>query len=604
MSDLNVTSCLCLLRNALRLRVMLAAFTLGILALVAACSNQDVDPAPVDQVKKTTPVEKEHVPQTSTHSPPRTDPAPTHPMQDALSVEEAVVFSTAQRKASASVANGRIARAQQAAPLGYMGPPPHNERYEAFDNNGVKWVDRDPVSTFSIDVDTASYANMRRQVNQGQLPHADSIRVEELINYFQYGYVAPQEDLPFGIFTEMGPSPWDANRKLLHIGIKSQIPDQSELPPANLVFLIDVSGSMQAANKLPLLKNAMKMLTNQLRDEDRIAIVVYAGAAGKVLEPTPGSNKMAIHAAIDGLTAGGSTNGGAGIHLAYNLAQQSYLKGGINRVLLATDGDFNVGTTDDRSLKQLIETKRASGIALSVMGFGTGNYNDQLMQTIAQVGNGNAAYIDTIGEARKVLVEEFGATLNMVAKDTKVQIEFNPEVVETYRLIGYETRHLNREDFNNDTVDAGEIGAGHTVTALYEITLNGDTPVADPLRYGASKSELRADQASAELAYLKVRYKAPNADNSQLIEQPLYVRDIESRIDNTSADYRFASAVAWFGQVLRNNPQVQNQDFDSIINTANGAKGQDTHGYRSEFVNLVRTVAALNPPKHVDLSQK
>ncbi len=469
------------------------------------------------------------------------------------------------------------------------------ENYERFENNGVHWVTRDPVSTFSIDVDSAAYANMRRQLNEGQLPAPDSIRVEELINYFSYDYPRPDDRAtPFSIYTEMGPSPWASNRKLLHVGINGWQPAERALPPANLVFLIDVSGSMQAPNKLYLLKSAMKLLVSQLRAEDRIAIAVYAGAAGEVLAPTAGNEKARINAAIDNLQAGGSTNGGAGIRLAYNLATQGFVKDGINRVILATDGDFNVGTTDVSELENLVERKRESGVALTVLGFGTGNYNDQLMQTIAQAGNGNAAYIDTLNEARKVLVEELGSTLDIIAKDMKVQIEFNPAVVETYRLIGYETRHLEREDFNNDKVDAGDVGAGHTVTALYEITLAGSQAIADPLRYGGDVAQPAQRRAgNAEVAFLKLRYKRPDESTSRLIERPLYLRDMGDELAGMSASYRFSGAVAWLGQLLRGNQRVENDDLKAVAALARAARGDDPHGYRSEFLNLVQTASAL-----------
>ena len=473
---------------------------------------------------------------------------------------------------------------------------PGRENYEDFDNNPLKWVRNDPVSTFSVDVDTASYANVRRMLNQGQLPPADAVRVEEMINYFSYNYPrTSNRTAPFSVYTEMGPSPWSTSTKLLHVGINGWQPDNSELPAANLVFLIDVSGSMNSPHKLGLLKSAMKMMVNQLREQDTVSIAVYAGSSGTALEPTPGDQKAKINAAIDNLHAGGSTNGAAGIHLAYQMAEQRFQQEGVNRVILATDGDFNVGTTNIDALETLVERKRKSGVALTVLGFGQGNYNDHLMQKIAQIGNGNAAYIDSMSEARKVLVEELGATLNIIAKDTKVQIEFNPELVEAYRLVGYETRHLNREDFNNDKVDAGEIGAGHTVTALYEITLVGDqNALIDPLRYeDAQKPQsVAGDFKTQELAFLRLRYKAPDSNSSQLIEQPLMARDIHDDLQKTSDTFRFSAAVAWLGQQLRGNRQVD-EDVSAIAQLAQQAKGADQHGYRAEFIKLVKIVAAL-----------
>ena len=488
--------------------------------------------------------------------------------------------------------------------------PPHyqdqgRENYEAFDDNGLFWAHQTPVSTFSIDVDTASYANVRRFLNEGHLPNPEAVRVEELVNYFDYTYPTNRDERasreqPFSVYTEIGPSPWSADQKLVHIGVNGWQEDAAELPPANLVFLIDVSGSMNAPNKLGLLRQAMKMLARQLRPEDRLSIAVYAGSSGTVLEPTAGGDYAKIAQAIDNLQAGGSTNGGAGIRLAYNLAKQNFIKEGVNRVILATDGDFNVGTTDIGELERMVERERASGVALSVLGFGTGNYNDHLMQKIAQIGNGNAAYIDTMNEARKVLVDELAATLNIIAQDVKIQVEFNPEVVATYRLIGYETRHLNREDFNNDKIDAGEIGAGHRVTALYEIGLtNAEQTLIDPLRYGEQQSEpvVKGDFGpNDEIAFVKLRYKAPGGDRSKLITQPLFVRDMQTNIDATSETYRFAAAVAWFGQILRENKLVHGDDMNGVIDLANTAKGTDGHGYRAEFIGLARTAGALATP--------
>jgi Ca-activated chloride channel family protein len=471
--------------------------------------------------------------------------------------------------------------------------PLDREAYTHIDTNPVHLVRETPVSTFSIDVDTASYANIRRLLNQGVLPRHDAIRVEEMINYFSYSYPVPSEnEQPFSVYTEIGPSPWHAKRHLLHVGIKGyEIPEQ-ELPPANLVFLIDVSGSMRSTDKLGLLKTAMKLLTKRLSAEDRVAIAVYAGAAGTVLEPTSGSDRFQIDGAIDRLTAGGSTNGGAGIRLAYTLARQGFIDNGINRVILATDGDFNVGTTDTEALKDLVEAERDSGVALTVLGFGGGNYNDALMQELAQIGNGNAAYIDTLNEARKVLVEEIGATLNLIAQDVKVQIEFNPDTVEEYRLIGYETRHLNREDFNNDAIDAGDIGAGHTVTALYEVALAGSGGgLIDPLRYAP---EQPGESRTSELAFLKLCYKLPGTAESRLITRPLTTDQVIGELGDTSDNYRFSAAVAGFGQLLRGGEYTGAFDLGAAGRLAASARGQDVYGYRGEFLGLVRTADALS----------
>ncbi len=386
------------------------------------------------------------------------------------------------------------------------------ENYAHFEDNRLKRVSEQPVSTFSIDVDTGAYSNARHILNAGGLPVKDSVSVEEFINYFSYDYPTPKNrNRPFNVVTELGPNPWNPDTQLLHIGIKGYEVPKSEIPATNLVFLVDVSGSMRSDDKLGLLKTSLTMLTKQLRRQDRISIVVYAGASGVVLEPVSGNRKGEIIVALDSLSAGGSTNGGAGIRLAYAMAKQAFVEDGINRVLLATDGDFNVGTTNFEALKNLVEEKRKTGVSLTTLGFGSGNYNDHLMEQLADAGNGNYAYIDTLNEARKVLVEQMSATLQTIAKDVKIQIEFNPDVVAEYRLIGYENRILAREDFNNDQVDAGEIGAGHTVTAVYEIALAGSSGQrVDPLRY---QTEDRADKATAsELAFLRLRYKAPNGD--------------------------------------------------------------------------------------------
>ena len=480
-----------------------------------------------------------------------------------------------------------------------MSPPQYlleanNEKYNHQKNNGVSIVSEQPVSTFSVDVDTASYANIRRVLNQGSLPQHDAVRVEELINYFSYDYPTPTKE-PFSVYSEIGPSPYNADKHLLHIGIKGKSVAADSRPAANLVFLIDVSGSMNQTNKIGLLKNALKMLTNQLSQQDSVAIVVYAGAAGTVLTPTKGDNKQAIIDALAKLTAGGSTNGGEGIEAAYRLAQQSFIKGGINRIMLATDGDFNVGTTNNQALKSLIESKRKSGIDLSILGLGTGNYNDELMQQLAQNGNGNAYYIDTLNEARKVLVEELSSTLLTIAKDVKIQVEFNPQLVSEYRLIGYETRALNREDFNNDKVDAGDIGAGHTVTAIYEVSLtNSSNKANDPLRYQNNSSQ-SDENKSDELAFLRLRYKAPEEKSSELIEIAINKKQIINKLDDTSNNYQFSAAVAGFAQLLRGGTNLSTMELDNIILLAQQGKGEDIHGYRAEFINMVKLAQALSP---------
>jgi len=471
--------------------------------------------------------------------------------------------------------------------------PVDRENYEHFGDNPVKLTSRQPVSTFSIDVDTGAYSNVRRFLNGGNLPPEDAIRVEELINYFSYDYPVPDSvDVPFAVATDLAAAPWNADRLLMQIGIKGYEVSADKRSAANLVFLVDVSGSMNSADKLPLLKNALKMLTRELRADDRVSMVVYAGASGVVLEPTAGDKHFAIVRALDELRPGGSTNGASGIRLAYQLAEQSFIEDGINRVMLATDGDFNVGTVDFDALVDLIERKRVSGISLTTLGFGTGNYNDHLMEQLADSGNGNYAYIDTLNEGRKVLVDELNATLQTIASDVKIQVEFNPAVVAEYRLIGYENRMLRREDFNNDKIDAGEIGAGHTVTALYELTLVGSSArLVDPLRYGTPEPVAQNDDK--EIAFVRLRYKAPDRDTSELIERPIYRRDIRAGGD-TSAELQFAASVAAFGQLLRGGEYVGDYGFDDVAQLAARSRGKDFHGYRSEFLRLVRLADSLS----------
>jgi len=480
--------------------------------------------------------------------------------------------------------------------LRYPSEEVDRENYAHFSDNPVLRVAEYPVSTFSIDVDTGSYTNTRRILNQGRMPVKDAVRVEEFINYFNYDYPMPtNSEAPFNVVTEMGPTPWNAKTYLLHIGIKGYEQPNAALPATNLVFLVDVSGSMQSPDKLELLKKSLQMLTQKLRAEDTISIVVYAGASGVVLEPTPGSNKADILQALESLSAGGSTNGAAGIRLAYLKAQQAFKDKGINRVILATDGDFNVGTTDFEALKNLVEEKRNTGIYLTTLGFGTGNYNDKLMEQLADVGNGNYAYIDSLMEAQKVLVNEMGATLHTIAKDVKIQIEFNPHTVAEYRLIGYENRALRREDFNNDKIDAGEIGAGHTVTAIYEISLAGSAgQLMDPLRYQASALPEKTNINGNELAFLRLRYKKPDNDNSILMETPVLKQQIISDLNKTSERYRFAASVAGFGQLLRGGAFTQHYSFRDIAALAVRAKGLDRYGYRSEFVRLVELADTLS----------
>jgi Ca-activated chloride channel family protein len=458
-------------------------------------------------------------------------------------------------------------------------PAPNAERYAALPPNEVKSVALDPLSTFSIDVDTGSYTNVRRMLNQGQRPPADAVRAEEFINYFDYDYPLPTErSAPFSVTTELAAAPWNADRQLLLIGLKGYELPAQHLPKSNLVFLLDVSGSMNEATKLPLLKESLKLLVQQLDADDSVAIVVYAGAAGMVLPPTPGNERERIMAALDSLSAGGSTNGGEGINLAYALAREAYIEGGINRVILATDGDFNVGTTSTDQLKQLVEAQRSDGVSLTTLGFGQGNYNDELSEQLANIGNGNHAYIDTLAEARKVLVEARSATLFTIAKDVKIQIEFNPQQVSEYRLIGYQNRRLANADFNNDAKDAGEIGAGHEVTALYELNLGP-----------AARAQPTTTQFGDSLALLKLRFKQADADQSQLLQ--FAVRAAEAQTD--SERLRFAAAVAAFAELLRGTELATGFDYAAVSRLASGARGADTFGYRREFLDLVAKAARL-----------
>ena len=486
-----------------------------------------------------------------------------------------------------------------------MPAPENTETYPHAKPNPVHVAQSDPVSTFSIDVDTASYSNVRRFLNEGSLPPTDAVRVEEMVNYFDYSYALPRDRAqPFQPTVAVYPTPWNKNTMLLHIGIKGFDIPQTERPHANLVFLIDTSGSMDEPNKLPLLKRSFALLVDQLKPDDHVSIVVYAGSAGTVLEPTPGANKAAILAALDHMSAGGSTAGGEGIRQAYQLAEANFEKGAVNRVILATDGDFNVGITDPNALEDFVARKRETGIFLTVLGFGEGNYHDATMQKLAQAGNGNAAYIDTMNEAHKVFETELFGTLFTIAKDVKIQVEFNPKVVAEYRLVGYETRLLDRTDFNNDRVDAGEIGSGHAVTAIYEITPVGSpAQMSDPLRYqngqnGGQPAAVPAEGNGGEYAFVKIRYKLPNEDTSHLMTRPVTHADVVSDFAKLPEDLRFAAAVAGAGQLLRHDPYIKQFDWDQAIEIAQNARGEDPYGYRTEFVQMMRhakTAAAMQP---------
>ena len=477
-----------------------------------------------------------------------------------------------------------------ASPIGQQ-----EESYKGITENGFHNPKDNPLSTFSIDVDAASYSNVRRFINNGELPPKDAVRIEEMINYFNYNLPAPTNNEPVAIHTELSTTPWNPQHRLLRIGLKALVVQTDKLPASNLVFLIDVSGSMASANKLPLVQSSLKMLVDQLRTQDKVAIVVYAGAAGLVLPSTAGSEKTKIKDAIERLDAGGSTAGGEGIRLAYQTAKQNFLKSGNNRVILATDGDFNVGASSDSDMEHLIEQERKSGVFLSVLGYGMGNYKDSKMETLADKGNGNYAYIDNITEARKTLVSEFGGTLFTVAKDVKLQLEFNPGKVAAYRLIGYENRMLNKEDFNNDQKDAGDMGAGHNVIALYEIIPAGIkdkfTNSVDPLKYQKAEKPVN-NFISNDMLTIKFRYKEPAGSVSKLRQAVVMDKPIEFK--NTSVDFRFATAVAEFGMLLRDSEFKQKSRYDEAINIARAAKGTDHEGYRAEFVKLAESAKLLS----------
>jgi len=469
----------------------------------------------------------------------------------------------------------------------------NTEAYDRIEDNPFKSVAENPLATFSIDVDTASYANVRRFLTQNQIPPRDSVRIEELINYFTYDYPQPTGKHPIAVHTEVAAAPWKPDHRLVRIGVKAKDIDMSRRPPTNLVFLIDVSGSMMPPEKLPLLKSALKLLVDKLTENDRVAIAVYAGNSGLVLPSTAGDKKEIIIQTLDRLEAGGSTNGASGIQLAYDTAVANFIRGGVNRVILCTDGDFNVGITNQGDLTRLIEDKAKSGVFLSVLGFGMGNLKDSTMEKLADKGNGNYAYIDSVNEARKVLVEEMGATLMTLAKDVKIQVDFNPAQVNAYRLIGYENRVLRNEDFNDDTKDAGDMGAGHTVTALFEIVPRGveiALPAIDASKYQQPATSDRRS-GSNEMLTVRVRYKLPDASDSTRFDVPL--ADRGASFDSSSADYRFAAAVAEFGMILRESPHKGAASLDHVISVADRSKGVDKNGYREEFVKLARRARAI-----------
>jgi Ca-activated chloride channel homolog len=507
-----------------------------------------------------------------------------------IALQETVVVGYGSRKAY----RGAVPSSHVPADYSAYNRNFNTEGYAPVNENGFRNSRTNPLSTFSIDVDNASYSNIRRFINNGQLPPPDAVRIEEMINYFSYDYPAPAGEHPFSVYTELAVCPWNKKHQLLHIGLRGKSIDKESLPPANLVFLIDVSGSMAAPNKLPLLKSAFGLLVNELRQEDKVAIVVYAGAAGLVLSSAPGDRKEVIMSAIDRLEAGGSTAGGAGLKLAYREAEKNFIKGGNNRIILATDGDFNVGESSNGGMERLVEEKRNLGVFITVLGFGMGNIKDDKMEIIADKGNGNYSYIDNLQEARKVLVSEFGGTLFTIAKDVKFQLEFNPAKVKSYRLVGYENRILNEEDFNDDTKDAGEMGSGHNVTALYEIVPAGSAerePSVDPLKYQRSSDEKKGKSISDEYLTIKLRYKLPDGETSRKLEKPVmgYVSDLEDASDNL----RFAAAVSEFGMILRNSEFTGSATLEEAASLARSSRGRDDDGYRSELIRLINTAKDL-----------
>ncbi|AZD45637.1 vWA domain-containing protein [Pseudomonas chlororaphis] len=505
-------------------------------------------------------------------------------------------YNNAKALAPASMPTSMMTR--ESLPAGYRTEP--REQYRNLPDNPIQSVAQAPVSTFSVDVDTGAYANVRRLLNQGSLPPQGAVRLEELVNYFPYDYALPGDGSPFGVTTEIAPSPWNPHTRLLRIGIKASDRAVAELAPANLVFLVDVSGSMDRREGLPLVQSTLKLLVDQLREQDRVSLVVYAGESRVVLEPTSGRDKAKIRNAIEQLTAGGSTAGASGIQLAYQMARQGFIKNGINRILLATDGDFNVGISDFDRLKQMAVEQRKSGVSLTTLGFGVDNYNEHLMEQLADAGDGNYAYIDNLREARKVLVDQLGSTLAVVAKDVKLQVEFNPAQVSEYRLLGYENRALKREDFNNDKVDAGEIGAGHTVTALYEIVPKGEQGWLEPLRYGQAQASSESNSKGDELAMLRVRYQAPQGGSSRLIERPILASQQHGKLAQASDDLRFAAAVAAFAQQLKDGRYTGDFGLKDTVALARGAKGEDRFGLRGEFVQLVELAQSLQTAAPAD----
>lgn len=531
-----------------------------------------------------------------------TAPAPSYeqeafvppPAQAKAVAPDSAAAASAHRAAKKGMAQKSAPSPKPQVPVAPYNSPDNafnTEAYDKVEENPFLETAGNPLSTFSIDVDTASYANVRRFLRSGSMPYADAVRIEEMVNYFKYDYPGPTGEVPFSVISELTDCPWNKGHKLLHVAVQGKKVSLDKLPPNNLVFLIDVSGSMEEPNRLPLIVSSLKLLVNEMREQDHVAIVVYAGRAGLVLPPTSGKEKRKIVEVLDSLYAEGSTAGGQGIKTAYEVAKQYFDPKANNRVILATDGDFNVGASSDAELERLIEEKRNEGIFLTVLGVGTGNYKDSKMMKLADKGNGNYAYLDSLLEARKVLITEMGGTLLTIAKDVKIQVEFNPASVKSYRLIGYEKRVMRTEDFNNDKKDAGELGSGHTVTALYEIVpAEGKSPQTSEMRY--QKTEIKEEAFKGnELALIKLRFKKPNEDTSSLVTQVIANEQVS--FDKASENLRFAASVAEWGLILRNSEYKGEAALEQVLSLARGAKGEDAAGYRAEFIQLVETSALL-----------
>lgn len=584
----------------------LLSATLTFTLLLSACAHQEAGTAPppdvvtspeVDAISPPVPRHEEKVRREAealmTQSAHRAD----QKKERGIARENVAIDMAASKSSAGAVGRLMAAPASIAMHDYYQMPEENREKYQQLSDNPVKLTAKDSVSTFSLDVDTGSYSNVRRFLNQGQLPPADAVRVEELVNYFSYDYPSALPGHPFAVSTEIARAPWNPAHYLLRVGVKTVEKNVAAMPPANLVFLVDVSGSMNSPDKLPLVQSTLQLLTEQLRPQDHVALVVYAGRTAVELESTSGNQKEKIRAATARLQAGGSTAGEAAIRLAYAQARAGYIKGGINRILLATDGDFNVGISDIEQIKDMVQRERESGISLTTLGFGQGNYQEALMEQIADVGNGNYSYIDSLSEARKVLVEELSSTFNTVAKDVKIQMEFNSAQVAEWRLVGYENRVLREEDFRNDKVDAGDVGSGKSVTAIYEITPVGAVTLHGERRYATAPADVRSTGKGFELGFLRIRYKQPDASKSVELSQAVMRPEAATLAREPSADFRFAAAVAGFGQLLRQSPYTGTFSYGDVKLLAEKATGSDKNAYRREFISLVELAKSLTPKK-------